>query len=468
MEATRMTLGEADRTEELEKFIFQRMAEAGIVGLSIATIKEGRLQYQKGFGFRDFNRGTSATPETIYCIGSVTKSFTALAVMQLCEKGLLSLEDPIDRYIPFKARPMGEPILIKHLLSHTSGISSLGYAEATLAAITEPSDLWLPISNAQDLLVFMKGAEEWAISKPGQRHAYWNEGYILLGAIIGEVSGVDYAEYVKEHILKPLHMDRSTFLEDEVKNDANVAVPYITSRDGGKVATRYPYGQLISDGGLMSNTPDMVSFLKMLLSDGVSEDATIVGSESVRKMMEPKIRTVEEPIEGADYSYYGYGLRIKTNFLGQNLIHHSGSVFGSSAYMCFIPDKKAGVVILANGGYWLEPMGEYAMALLLGRDPMEITSFRRGNILDGLTGTYKTFRNTSTYRVTRSGGILQLESHFGERTFTTPLIPVDIEGETKQFKVYGIDTTTPVQFVLKNGGTFLIYERNMAMRVSGI
>jgi CubicO group peptidase (beta-lactamase class C family) len=463
-----MTLGGDDGIEELEKFIFQRMTEAGIVGLSIATIKEGELQYQKGFGFRDFDRGLSATPETIYCIGSVTKSFTALAIMQLCEKGLLSLDDPIDRYVPFKAKPMGEPILIKHLLSHTSGISSLGYAEATLTAITEPSDLWLPISNAKDLLVFMKGAEEWAISKPGQRHAYWNEGYILLGAIIGEVSGASYAEYVKENILKPLRMDRSTFLEDEVDNDGDVAVPYITGRGGGKVATRYPYGQLISDGGLMSNTPDMVRFLKMFLSDGVSEDAIIVSPASIRNMMEPRIRTVEEPIEGAGYSCYGYGLRIKTGFLGQNLIHHSGSVFGSSAYMCFIPDKKAGVVILANGGYWLEPMGEYAMALLLGRDPMEITSFRRGEILDGLTGTYKTFRDTSTYRVTRSGGILQLESRFGERTFTTPLIPVDLEGETKQFRVYGIDATTLVQFVQRNGGLFLIYERNMAKRVRDV
>ena len=462
-----MVLDGGDVAERVEKFIFQRMTEAGIVGLGIATVKGGKLRYRKGFGFRDFDRGLSATPETIYCIGSVTKSFTALAVMQLCERGLLSLDDPVDKYVPFKARPMGEPILIRHLLSHTSGISSLGYAEATLAAITEPSDLWLPISNARDLLVFMDGAEEWAIAKPGQRHAYWNEGYILLGAIIGEVSGVGYAEYVKENILRPLRMDRSTFLEEEVKKDNDVAVPYVTSRGGGKVATRYPYGQLISDGGLMSNAPDMVRFMGMFISGDASGEAAVASPASIRDMMEPRVRTVEEPIEGACYSCYGYGLRIKTGFLGRNLIHHSGSVFGSSAYMCFIPEEGAGVVILANGGYWLEPMGEYAMALLLGRDPMEIPSFRRGGVLDGLTGTYRTFRDTSTYRVTRSGGVLQLESRFGERTFTTPLIPVDLEGETKQFRVYGIDSTTPVQFVRRGGALYLVYERNMAKRVEG-
>ena len=74
---------------ELERFIFQRMTASGVVGLSIATIRDGEINYQRGFGFRDFEKGTSATPETIYCIGSVTKSFTALAVMQLCESGKL-------------------------------------------------------------------------------------------------------------------------------------------------------------------------------------------------------------------------------------------------------------------------------------------------------------------------------------------------------------------------------------------
>ena len=457
----------SDWANDLERFIFQRMAASGIVGLSIATIRGGDLSYQRGFGFRDFERGTSATPGTIYCIGSVTKSLTALAVMQLCEKGLLSLDDPVEKWLPFKERPMGERILIRHLLSHSSGLSALGYAEATLSAITETPDLWFPISNADDLLVFMRGAEEWAIDKPGMRHAYLNEGYILLGAVIEKASGMNYASYVKEHILTPLHMFRSSFLEEEVKGDTDLAIPYITNRSGSKVATRYPYGQLISDGGLMSSALDMVSFLKMLLNEGRFDGRQLASAVSVREMMTPKVRSVEEPIHDADYRHYGYGLRIKENFLGHNLVQHSGSVFGSSAYINFVPDAGTGVVIMANGGYFLEDMGEYAMALLLGRDPMEIPSFRRGKILDDLVGTYKTFKDTSSYKVTRIGGILQLEQHWGERVFTTPMIPVDIEGETKQFKTYGTDTTTPAQFLKRDREIYMIYERNLAKKVSG-
>ncbi|MFA5868504.1 MAG: serine hydrolase domain-containing protein, partial [Candidatus Bathyarchaeia archaeon] len=86
-------------TDDLERFIFQRMTASGIVGLSIATIKGGEMNYQRGFGFKDFEKGSSATPGTIYCIGSVTKSFTALAVMQLADAGKLSLDDPVEKWL---------------------------------------------------------------------------------------------------------------------------------------------------------------------------------------------------------------------------------------------------------------------------------------------------------------------------------------------------------------------------------
>jgi CubicO group peptidase (beta-lactamase class C family) len=454
--------------DELERLIFQRMTASGIVGISIATIRDGEVNYQRGFGFRDFEKGTSSTPETIYCIGSVTKSFTALAVMQLCEAGKLTLDDPVEKWLPFKERPMGEKVLVRHLLSHTSGLSALGYAEATLAAITDTPDIWLPISNAKDLLVYIRGAEQWAISKPGERHAYLNEGYILLGAIIEEASGMGYADYVKEKILLPLHMYRSSFIEDDITGDGDVAVPYITNRNGGKVATRYPYGQMISDGGLMSNASDMANYLRMMLGRGSFDGRSVASEETIRELTSSKIKMLEEPLNGVDHRYYGYGLRVKDGFMGHRLVQHSGSVFGSSAYINFVPDAGIGVAILANGGYFLEDMGEYATALLLGGDPMSIPFFRRGMILDGLAGTYKTFKDTSTYRVLRSGGFLQLEQKWGDRTFTTPMIPVDIEGETKAFRTYGTDTVTPALFVVRDGETFLVYERNLAKRVGGL
>lgn len=457
-----------DRMAQLENFIFQRMTDSKIPGLSIVILKDGRVLYAKGFGFRDIHKGLNATPKTIYCIGSVTKSLTALAIMRLRDQGLLSLDDPVERFIPFNIRPKGGIVKIRHLLSHTSGLPSLGYAEATLSMLTGTSSSWFPISNLQDLLVFMNGAQDWAISRPGEIYSYLNEGYILLGGIIEKASGMDYARYVKSHILEPLRMDRSTFFEEDIGKEFDVATPYITSEKGEKIPTRYPYGQLLSDGGLMSSALDMANFLKMILSEGLFEDRRIISSDSLKEMMEPKVRTPERPIRGEDYRYYCFGIRMKSNFLGCNLLHHSGSVFGSSAYMGFIPECKIGVAILSNGGYFLEPIGEYALALILDKDPLEIPSFRRMLTLDKLTGIYASFRDTLNYKVSRNGGVLQLESSFESYRFITPLIPVEIEGETKEFLVYGLDTTTPIQFIRENGDTFMIYERNKLKKIREI
>ncbi|MBM3291541.1 beta-lactamase family protein, partial [Candidatus Bathyarchaeota archaeon] len=270
-----MTMLNSKKTLDLESFIFKRMGDSGIVGLSIAIIEDDEITYKKGFGFRDFIQGSSATPETIYCIGSVTKTFTALGIMQLHEKGLININDPVDKYIPFKSKANGEEVLIKHILSHSSGFSALGYAEATLGMVTGIYDRWFPIASPQDLLMFMNGAEDWAITKPGERHAYLNEGYIILGSIIEKASGTSYPDYIKENILKPLGMNKSTFKEEDIINEKDVATPYITSESGVKVATRYPYGQMIADGGLMSNSEEMVRYIRALLSKGTLEGVKI-------------------------------------------------------------------------------------------------------------------------------------------------------------------------------------------------
>jgi len=454
------------RVEELEDYIFRRMGESEIIGLSIATVEDGKATYTRGIGFSNFEQGTSVTPRTTFCVGSVNKSLTALAVMQLVERGLMGLDDPVEKHVPFRARPMGEPILVRHLLSHSSGLASLGYAEATLGAVTDTYDTWFPISSPRDLLIFMNGAEEWALARPGERHGYLNEGYILLGSIIESVSGQKYVEYMADNVLRPLGMDRSTFHEEDVKRDPDVATPYVTNDEGVKVATRYPYGQMLADGGLMSNAQDMARFASMMLNGGELDGVRLARPETISSMMEPKVRTVEEPLPGTGHHAYGYGLRIKEGFMGGNLVYHSGSVFGSSGYMGLLPHEGVGVVILANGGYFLEDMGEYALALMTSRDPMEAPYLRRTTALDALAGTYRTFRATSDYKVERSGGLLNLTMSFGRRTYTVPLVPVDLEGEPKLFKMYGVESSTPVEFVKRDGGIYLVFDRTLAKRAS--
>ena len=461
-----MISAKPSQRKTLEDFIFRKMSDEGMVGLSIATLKDGKPDYKRAFGFRNFVKGTSATPNTIFCLGSLTKSFTSTAIMQLSEKGALSLDDPIGKYLPLELTAMGEPVLIKHLLSHSSGLSALGYAEATLTAITDFSDHWLPISSPEDLMVFMNGADEWAMAKPGERYAYLNEGYILLGSIIKAVSGMEYADYVKKNILEPLGMKKSTYYESDIEKETDVATPYVSGANDEKVETRYPFGQMIADGGLMSNVVEMTKFIQMFINNGKLNDVKVLSEASIKNMTAPKVKTSDIPLGSADDRFYAYGLRIKSGFFGYNLVYHSGSVFGSSAYMGFIPEKGVGVVIMASGGYFLEDIGEMAIAQLLGVNPDDVPFFKRIEQLESLTGTYTTFRNTSEYEVKRNRGILNLETRFWQRTWTTPLIPVDLDGDVKRFMVYGLETMTPVEFVRRDGELLMFYENSLAKRYS--
>jgi len=459
----------ANKFESLENFIFKKMSETNLPGLSIAAIEDENTVYIRGFGFKDLLRGLPATPETLYCIGSVTKSFTCLAIMQLQEKGALSIEDPIEEYVPLKIRPKGEPIRIWHLMSHTSGIPALAYAEAVIRQATKASNEWLPISSYQDMITFMAEADKWVHSKPGERWFYLNEGYILLGYIIEKVSGEKYANYVKKHILEPLGMKRSYFHKEEVERDPDVAVPYILTKDGDKIASTYPYGAILSDGGLISNVVDMIKYVKMFIDYGKTDGAKIASEDSIREMMKPRIRLPYEPFISKGFRYYGYGLGIKPDFFGYNLIGHGGSVLVSTAYMGFVPERRIGVVILANGsGYPLSYIGEYALALMLGRDPKELSIIKYEEILDELTGIYETYRGTMRVTVTKRGSLLQIERRDRYTEFTLPLIPADIDGETKVFHAISMDMKVPAEFIMENGDLFLIYERYKLKKVGKI
>ncbi|MDQ7844596.1 MAG: serine hydrolase domain-containing protein, partial [Armatimonadota bacterium] len=145
------------RFDILEQFIQEKMAETHLPGLSIALVERGETVYARGFGFRDGERGLPATPRTLYGIGSVTKSFTCLAIMQLQERGKLRVDDPVDRYLPLRVKPFGRPITLHHFMTHSSGIPALAYAEAVIRHAAGASDTYLPIASDEDMLTFVNG-----------------------------------------------------------------------------------------------------------------------------------------------------------------------------------------------------------------------------------------------------------------------------------------------------------------------
>jgi len=446
-----------DFIHTLESYIIKKMAETRVPGLSIALIRDDKVIYSKGFGFRDVNATKPATPRTIYGIGSITKSFTALAILQLVNDDVISLNDPVTNYVDVDLNHHGAEVTIHHLLTHSSGIPALGYAEALISGLLGSRSEWLPIAKPGDIIPFMEGASRWAVAKPGERFFYLNEGYVLLGKIIESVTGVPYREYVKENILKPLKMVRSYFTREDVEKDSDVATPYVIMKDGELRPSRFPYG-IEADGGLLSNALDLANYVRMYLSDGVFEGREIISKELLELMLKPHIKLSSE-IFGGDA--YGYGLMIHPNFPGGTLIGHGGSVLVYTAYIGFIPSEGVGVAVLSNAsGYPPSKIGMYALMHLMGRDPKELPFVLEDEVCSNLIGVYEAFKGTMKVKVSRLGNFLAIEEISEFEGVPSPLVPVKIKEDYAEFYTLGYyGSKVPVIFSVKDGQVELLYER---------
>jgi len=442
----------------LEEFIFAKMSETKLPGLSAAVVKGNEVIWTKAFGFRDLERGLAATPHTLYGIGSVTKSFTALSIMQLAEQGKLNVDDPVDRYVSINIRPGGEAIRISHLMSHSSGIPALAYAEAVIRGATGAGENWFPIASCPDLLTFMADAQDWTIARPRERWFYLNEGYALLGYIIEKCSGIPYEEYVTKYVLAPLGMERSFFSKVEVEKDQDAATPYIITNKGERKPSTYSYGGISADGALISSVLDLSRYVAMYLRWGESSSTRLLSHKSVETMETPQIPLPHQGPFGQ--GSYGYGLSIAPDFLGHKLVGHGGSVLVATAYIGFIPQQGVGIVLLANGsGYLLSQLGMYGLSILLSRNPEELPFVQMERSLTELVGTYETYKGTTMVQVKRMGDFLAIETKDKYNSSLVPLVPEKINGKTKTFYTLSSGAKLPVEFQVEEGRINLIYER---------
>jgi CubicO group peptidase (beta-lactamase class C family) len=442
--------------EDLEGFILEKVSETRIPGLSIALVKGSETIYQRGFGFRDLSSGLPATPRTLYGIGSVTKSFTAIAIMQLAEKGKLSLDDPIEKHVPLKLKPLGETVSIHHLLTHSSGIPALAYAEAFIRGVLGLDHQWLPVSTPEDIIAFMRDAEKWAVSKPGERFFYLNEGYVLLGYLISKLSGLSYEQFVKKEVLKPLNMNRTFFSKSEIEKDQDRATPYIVDKEKKHIASSFPFG-ITSDGGLVSNVVDLANYIKMHINRGGFEGARILSKEMLELMEKAYVSLPYEVFGGESY---GYGWMITPKFHGYKLVSHGGSVLVYTAYVGYIPEKRIGVALLANAsGYLLSHIGMYALSLLLKVDPETLPFIKNDRILSKLQGKYETYMGTMKVYVNKKGDFLYLEIKDKHTEQIMPLIPEKLEEEHAVFYTVSGGRKYTADFQIEKDRIEMIYER---------
>lgn len=342
----------AQARREFKTFYDQGMRKHGIVGSSFMLVQDGQVIAQEFFGLANQEKQQAVDENTIYHWASITKTFTAIAIMQLRDRGLLKLEDPIIKYLPeLKAvhNPFGQmsDITIKHLMTH-----SAGFRAATWPWGGDKD--WQPHEPREwsQLVAMMPYTE--ILFKPGSKFSYSNPGIIFLGRVIESLAGEDYEVYIDKNIFKPLEMYRSYFDATPYHLLKNRSASYWL-RDGKLTPARFDAdtGITVSNGGLNSPLPDMVKYLTFLTGDVRRQAAfdQVLKRSSLEEMFQPQLNlTPGDLVESQGQSRkdaMGLSFFIEDNY-GQHFIGHSGSQNGFISHFYFRPDTRLAYIIAFN------------------------------------------------------------------------------------------------------------------------
>ncbi|SFB74938.1 CubicO group peptidase, beta-lactamase class C family [Halobiforma haloterrestris] len=428
---------EDEATERIDSLLRERLRADGIPGLSLAITDGDGTIYARGYGSRDLASNAPATPETVYGVGSVSKSVAALAVARLVGEGTLAYDDRIVDHLEVD---VPEDIRLHHLLSHTSGYPSLAVSEALIARQLEVGEAGVPLGSREDFHAHMEGARDEIAGDPGERWLYCNSGYTLIGEAIEAVTGRSFTEYVADEILAPLGMDRSTYDGEVFESFEDRMTPYFPEdpdRDGdadgndseGGTADLEPAPlpireQSAAAGGLLAPVTDLANYLRLHLNGGVAADGAerrLVAAEPLERCYDAHAETPSGP--------YGYGWRTR-EVRGRELIGHGGSIAVSTAYVGFSPAEDVGIALLANAapGYGLAELGKGVFAAAVGEDPRDLPFFARKRRLEEFAGEYETYRGIKRGEVRVEGGTLRMRIGGPiEEGAWTPLVPENLE-----------------------------------------
>ena len=301
--------------------IFKNLQIGTMPGASVLVAQNGDIVYQKGFGYADIEKKIPVTPDTKFKIGSVSKQFTAVAILKLQEEGRIKTDDKLSKYIP--DFPRGNEVTIYQLLTHTSGIHDYNSAPGL--------DVSKPVTPQALLDIIKKFPYDF---NPGERYLYNNSGYFILGYIVSELSGKTLGEYLNETFFKPLGMGNTGIYEtNSVLN--NEAQGYSINGETVKKADFQEMSWTLGVGSIYSTTIDLYKWNEAIFNGKVLSDATL------------KTTFTQAVLNSGAKVDYGFGWFLITN-RGFKFIQHSGGVSGFSAYLERQPENNLTVCVLLN------------------------------------------------------------------------------------------------------------------------
>jgi CubicO group peptidase (beta-lactamase class C family) len=362
-------------------------------GCAVGVELDGRTVVEKGFGMADLERGVPNRGDTIFEAGSVSKQFTAAAVLLLARDRKLSLDDPVRTYLP-ELPDYGMPLTIRHLLTHTSGLRDWG-SVAGIGGWPRTSREYthahvLDILSRQQALNFT----------PGTRWSYSNSGFNLAAIIVSRVSGMSFAEFTRHRIFEPLGMSHTSWRDDHTRIVPGRALAYRQRDDG--YHTEMPFENVHGNGGLLTTVGDLLIWTRNFRTPVVG-DAAFVTEQTT-------------PGRFSDGQAHDYGMGVWVGeYRGLREVRHSGSTAGYRAYLTTFAGARAGVAVLCNAANANADGIAYKVADRVLAPQLKPATERRSTHLltdaeaAALVGLYRDIATGVPSRLVREGERLRLE-----------------------------------------------------------
>lgn len=325
--------------------LFHEYDRPDVPGASVLVVRRGRVLYKRAFGMANLEDGVAATPATNYRLASLTKQFTAMAVMLLAERGKLSFDSKLTDFFPdFPA--YAKRITVRHLLTHTSGLAD--YEDLIPAGTTEP----LKDRQVLELLRMQPGT----LFPPGSKFSYSNSGYALLALIVEKASGLSFAEFLRKNIFEPLRMNGTVAFERGISTVQRRAYGYAQDVQGFRRNDQSLTSSVLGDGGIYSSVEDLYKWDQALYTE------KLVSRETMKLALTPMAATEHVGVS------YGFGWFIET-YRGKSTAWHYGSTVGFRTAIERFPEQRFTVVVLINR--------DHADAHELARKVLDIYLFRQ-------------------------------------------------------------------------------------------
>lgn len=438
--ATALTLGSvaASYAQTLDKAkldqFFHQLAEKNKAMGSLVIAREGTVLYSRSIGYSQIN-GTEKKPLTMttrYRIGSITKMFTAVMLLQLVEEGKLKLTDTLDKFFP--QIPNAPKITIAQLLAHRSGIH-----DSLLDRNLRPSSKTNPLTKDELLSIIAKGTPDF---EPDAKHAYSNSGYTILGLILEKLTGKAYEDALRERITSRVGLKDTYTATGNIDVNKNEALTYMNLGEWKQVPETHP--SILFGGGSIISTPnDLAKFIQALF------ERKLISQESLNQM-----KTIRD----------GYGLGMEPfTFAGKTFYGHTGGGDNYGAWLAYLPEEKLAVAYTTNAKVY--PVADIMNGIIdmYYNKPFQIPTFESvaisPEILDNYVGAYSFPGAPAKFMITRDGETLYAQPP-GQSA-----VPLEATAQDK-FKLDGagiiieFDTMKNQMTIKRNGGERVLTKEN--------